>query len=39
MAEDQIGKLAERFRTHATGRKSTRKQTPTTLLLSARASS
>lgn len=33
MAEDRIDKLAERFRTHATGRKSTRKRTPTSLYL------
>jgi hypothetical protein len=35
MAEDRIEKLAERFRTHATGRKParTRKRTPTSLYL------
>jgi hypothetical protein len=35
MAEDRIDKLAERFRTHATGRKSARirKRTPTSLHL------
>jgi Ser/Thr protein kinase RdoA (MazF antagonist) len=35
MAEDRIDKLAERFRTHATGRKParTRKRTPTSLYL------
>lgn len=33
MAKDRIDKLAERFRTRATGRKSTRKQTPTSLYL------
>jgi hypothetical protein len=33
MAEDRIDKLAECFRTHATGRKSTRKRTPTSLYL------
>jgi hypothetical protein len=35
MAEDRIDKLAERFRTHATGHKPdrTRKRTPTSLYL------
>jgi hypothetical protein len=35
MAEDRIDRLAERFRTHATGRKParTRKRTPTSLYL------